>query len=298
VSFALGITRGLSPQGPIPMDAVMRCVHQLGVVAISAGIAWYGGVLGRRVSAAALWGIDIAVVAVGILLVPALPRGLAGLGVALANLGDTLSLGIVWMLAMDYARHASVSAFAVVGAAWFARIFFRDVARTIAPTLVAASVAVDALAGAVVLALAGAMAILLTGIVPRGHKLLDDGTPAEGEVACCALTGGGVRGAAAAGASGAPGHVASVLRGGSAGDPFGARVELLREECGLTEREAQVCALIASGRNKTGVAERLSLSENTVRTHSKNAYAKLGIHTKEELVSLIERLEGRHGIGL
>lgn len=55
-----------------------------------------------------------------------------------------------------------------------------------------------------------------------------------------------------------------------------ARTELLCGAFGLTQREAEVCSLIASGRNKTAVAEYLSLSENTVRTHSKNAYAELG----------------------
>lgn len=64
---------------------------------------------------------------------------------------------------------------------------------------------------------------------------------------------------------------------------------------GSGHREAEVCSLIASGRNKTAVAEYLSLSENTVRTHSKNAYAELGVHTKEEPVELIERTAARRG---
>ena len=51
-----------------------------------------------------------------------------------------------------------------------------------------------------------------------------------------------------------------------------------------------MAALIASGRNKAAVAQKLVLSENTVRTHSKNAYAKLRVHSKEELVERLERL--------
>ena len=78
-------------------------------------------------------------------------------------------------------------------------------------------------------------------------------------------------------------------------DPLAARTELLCGAFGLTQREAEVCSLIASGRNKTAVAEYLSLSENTVRTHSKNAYAELGVHTKEEPVELIERTAARRG---
>lgn len=78
-------------------------------------------------------------------------------------------------------------------------------------------------------------------------------------------------------------------------DPLAARTELLCGAFGLTQREAEVRSLIASGRNKTAVAEYLSLSENTVRTHSKNAYAELGVHTKEEPVELIERTAARRG---
>ena len=89
---------------------------------------------------------------------------------------------------------------------------------------------------------------------------------------------------------GAAGTGVGVGRAVGAAAALAARAELLREGFRLTEREAQVCALIASGRNKTAVAEYLALSENTVRTHSKNAYAKLGVHTKEELVELLERV--------
>lgn len=62
----------------------------------------------------------------------------------------------------------------------------------------------------------------------------------------------------------------------------------LRTEHGLTAREIDVALLIAHGRSKTFIANELFISENTVRTHSKNVYAKLGIHSREELISLFE----------
>ncbi len=279
VAFALGITRGYPLGEPVAMTVGMRALHQLGVVAVSAWVVRRVLTRPRVPSASLLWGVDIVLIALGILLASALPSQYVGYGVAVANLGDTLSLGIIWLLAQDYARHTSLHPFAVVGLAWFARIFFRNVGRVLMPLVAPVIVGVDVLAGVVVLALAGAMAVLLSGAVPRGRCLL-------------ANAGGETRGGAgsvdvAAGAE-EPQAVGGAAISGTV-DTLAARTKLLCEAFALTQREAQVCALIASGRNKTAVAEYLSLSENTVRTHSKNAYAKLGVHTKEELVELIER---------
>ena len=57
----------------------------------------------------------------------------------------------------------------------------------------------------------------------------------------------------------------------------------------LTLREQQVCALLARGRSATFIANELSCTAGTVRSHAKNLYAKLGVHTKQELIDLFER---------
>ena len=70
------------------------------------------------------------------------------------------------------------------------------------------------------------------------------------------------------------------------------RLECLRADFGLSEREAQVAVLIAQGRSKAAIARCLYVSENTVRTHAKNAYSKLGVCSKTELETLLETLGG------
>ena len=72
-----------------------------------------------------------------------------------------------------------------------------------------------------------------------------------------------------------------------------ARLECLRADFGLSEREAQVAVLIAQGRSKAAIARCLYVSENTVRTHAKNAYSKLGVCSKTELEALLETLGKR-----
>jgi len=56
----------------------------------------------------------------------------------------------------------------------------------------------------------------------------------------------------------------------------------------LTEREQQIMEHISLGRSQKFIARRLTISLNTVRTHTGNLYAKLNIHSREELVKLIE----------
>ena len=70
------------------------------------------------------------------------------------------------------------------------------------------------------------------------------------------------------------------------------RLECLRADFGLSEREAQVAVLIAQGRSKAAIARCLYVSENTVRTHAKNTYSKLGVCSKTELEALLETLGG------
>lgn len=57
---------------------------------------------------------------------------------------------------------------------------------------------------------------------------------------------------------------------------------------GLTEREAEVALLFAQGFSIGNVAERLGIERSTAQSHSKAIYRKLGIHTKDELIALVQ----------
>lgn len=61
----------------------------------------------------------------------------------------------------------------------------------------------------------------------------------------------------------------------------------LAGEYGLTPREAEILALIALGRSAKYIAEELTISYNTTRTHVKHVYEKLNIHSKQELIDLV-----------
>ena len=57
----------------------------------------------------------------------------------------------------------------------------------------------------------------------------------------------------------------------------------------LTKRESEILVLIAHGRSTPRIQEELMLSANTVNSHTRNVYRKLGIHSRQELLDMVER---------
>jgi DNA-binding CsgD family transcriptional regulator len=52
----------------------------------------------------------------------------------------------------------------------------------------------------------------------------------------------------------------------------------------LTHQEKRVLALLLQGHHKKTAADAMGVSINTVSFHLKNAYCKLGVHSKTEAV--------------
>lgn len=71
-------------------------------------------------------------------------------------------------------------------------------------------------------------------------------------------------------------------------DRFAQRADDLAKRCGLTRREREVLEHAARGRSATFIADELVVSPGTVRSHLKSIYAKLGVHSKQELIDLFE----------
>ncbi len=57
----------------------------------------------------------------------------------------------------------------------------------------------------------------------------------------------------------------------------------------LTQREVEILRLLARGRDTQAIADELTISSNTVRTHLQNIFGKLGAHSKLEAVSMANR---------
>jgi len=69
------------------------------------------------------------------------------------------------------------------------------------------------------------------------------------------------------------------------GQPF-ALNEVKREDLGITRRELEILALISQGMSNREIAEKLFVSENTVKTHSSRVFDKLGAKRRTQAVQL------------
>ncbi len=67
---------------------------------------------------------------------------------------------------------------------------------------------------------------------------------------------------------------------------FEKRIRELATHHGLTPRETQVFSLLARGRSIPYVRDELVISKETAATHAKHVYAKLGVHSRQELIDL------------
>lgn len=69
---------------------------------------------------------------------------------------------------------------------------------------------------------------------------------------------------------------------------FSQALDRLAGEHGLSAREAEVFRYLAMGRGSDYIADKLQVSWNTARTHTHNVYVKLGVHSRQELIDLVD----------
>lgn len=55
----------------------------------------------------------------------------------------------------------------------------------------------------------------------------------------------------------------------------------------LSPSEQEVVSLMADGYRATEIAKRRALSYNTIKTHIRNAYSKLGVDSQIQLVAIV-----------
>ena len=73
--------------------------------------------------------------------------------------------------------------------------------------------------------------------------------------------------------------------------PVPAPAEFIRDDAkvdslGLTARELEILSLIAEGLSNKEIADRVHVSENTVKTHSSRVFDKLGAQRRTQAVQL------------
>lgn len=72
---------------------------------------------------------------------------------------------------------------------------------------------------------------------------------------------------------------------------FVEKCQAVIERYGLTEREGEIMVMFAKGRNLPYIMEELVLSKSTVSTHRQHIYKKLGVHSSQEMIDLIQGVD-------
>jgi DNA-binding CsgD family transcriptional regulator len=67
------------------------------------------------------------------------------------------------------------------------------------------------------------------------------------------------------------------------------RCKTLSEKYSLSQRENEVLVLLVKGRNLASIKETLNISAGTVSTHRQRIYQKMGIHSRQDLLDLLEQ---------
>ena len=75
------------------------------------------------------------------------------------------------------------------------------------------------------------------------------------------------------------------------------RLDRIVETTGLTAREREILELWVTGHRLDYVAESLFISKNTVKTHLRNLYRKMGVSGKAELVEAMSAAEPARRLG-
>jgi DNA-binding CsgD family transcriptional regulator len=103
----------------------------------------------------------------------------------------------------------------------------------------------------------------------------------------------GKRGGAAARTTGEGpglGHLdLPIISGLSLSENHRESIEHLSQNAKLSPRELEVLTLFIHGRSAKYISQLLVISEFTVKTHLHNIYQKVGVHTRQELLTLLER---------
>lgn len=79
--------------------------------------------------------------------------------------------------------------------------------------------------------------------------------------------------------------------------PFKERCQGVADAYGLTDREREVMALFAKGRDSAYIQRELNLSKSTVSTHRQHIYTKLDVHTQQELLDKLYEFEAPSSTG-
>ncbi len=226
---------------------------------------------GRTVFSALLWGLALVPLIMSALFVIVPASAVFSMGLSMLTAGRRGVFMLLWLLLVEccLARGDGRPATALAGAG-YAAVYL--LVRTLIASLRAGelehAMPAEALQGAT---LAVALVIVacslgVIALVARRGPGGGEATPAAAQPAPAAPTEHELRHAAC---------------------------QAIAQEAQLTEKEGLALEYVSMGYTVARIAQERGVSENTVRTHTKGLYRKLDVHSKQEVIELVERHMGK-----
>ena len=140
---------------------------------------------------------------------------------------------------------------------------------------------------------------MLLVIFSASFVMTEDNYPAENRFKRVESDGGGASLSVSPGTpirkidSPAPDGAAQPAPEGDAHRPsvFHLKCEAVADRYGLSSRQREVLTMLAKGRNAEYITEKLVISSHTAKAHIYNIYQKTGVHSRQELMDLVECAE-------
>lgn len=290
LGFAVGLAGAYPFYQASALSMPLRIVHQVGVCVLSCGLIWWALIHGGGLKFGTMWRFIIGFIIAGVILVALSNENSIALGILLIAIANTFLVGYLWFTAYDYGRHLSMPTYVVLGAVWIVYILPRELGRCVILKLEAFSgltlLPVIAISFLVVVGIA----LLLSDNLPHMRPLFADFSgktareihnqsfdPSLDKPLDQPLE--------------APSLPASAVPiNATPSTTLDARCKYIRQRFGLTERETDMVRLLAHGRSKTSISKELFISENTVKSYTRNVYSKLNIHSKQQLLDILDNL--------
>ena len=290
-SVVVGVSRGFAvPHTQVAAMNEEGAIVVFGTGAIAAVLFATVGLLGRSFDVSRLYYPIIIVVAASILVTPLV--GGVGFGSQFVTIGYNCFVLMIWCLLSYVAYSSSLPSILVFGLGRGASVLGTTAGWMAGLMLVGAhgerTLSLEVISVAMVLAL------LVVSMLVLNDRLIGEtlrGVPKESGI--------GARGCdSAADDPGGAADAETVLpcTEGDADDEephrpgrYRARCLAVAERCGLSPRERDVFVLLVRGRSIDFIAQSLTISFNTAKSHIRHIYVKTDVHSREELIALIDR---------
>ncbi len=267
LSFMSGFMFQIALWHPIPLD-VFQGTSLITQMIVMAALLLPALFVKRPIALASVYKVALPLSALGFLLLPVIWTDAGGLSNACAQLGTLVAGIILWCMLADCVRETKLPSAALFASTLACTTAAQMVGSLLGYfgrfTLAPGHIAVTAVALSAIYAVAMASMFLFKDRSFKG--VVEPERPQGGEEE-------------AQPEANAPSEL----------DMMQARCDAIAERAHLTPREREIFEYVGRGRTVSAIAQELVVSENTVKFHMKGIYQKLDVHSRAEVMDLIDR---------